>query len=112
MLEEFTAHPEARAGRPDGHRAGVRRVFPAQLRDPDRRRRGAGLPVHAALHRLRSRLNTGSSATVTLLAAIATVAIPLAGVIFLAVLQIGQMVTGISRWMATQRPDGAGRTRY
>jgi predicted PurR-regulated permease PerM len=49
--------------------------------------------------RVRTKLNTGLSATVTLLAAIATVAIPLSGVIFLAVLQIGQMVAGISRWM-------------
>ena len=49
--------------------------------------------------RLRGRLNTGLSATATLLAAIATVAVPLGGIIFLAVLQIGQMVDGISQWM-------------
>lgn len=51
--------------------------------------------------RLRGRLNVGLSATVTLLAAVAIVAIPLSGVIFLAVLQIGQMVGGISHWVAT-----------
>ena len=50
--------------------------------------------------RLRGRFNTGISATLTLLASIAVVGIPLAGVIFLAVLQIGQMVTGISHWLA------------
>lgn len=48
--------------------------------------------------RLRTSMNVGLSATVTLLAAVATVAIPLAGVIFLAVLQISQMVTSIGHW--------------
>jgi len=51
-------------------------------------------------NRLRTKMNVGLSATVTLLAAIAIVAVPLGGVIFLAVLQIGQMVSGISRWVA------------
>ncbi|MGE0215059.1 AI-2E family transporter [Mycolicibacterium sp.] len=50
--------------------------------------------------RLRARMNVGLSATVTLLAAIATVALPLAGVVFLAFLQISEMVTGISHWVA------------
>jgi predicted PurR-regulated permease PerM len=50
--------------------------------------------------RLRRRFNTGISATLTLLASIAVVGIPLAGVIFLAVLQISEMVTGISHWLA------------
>lgn len=50
--------------------------------------------------RLRQRFNTGISATLTLLASIAVVGIPLAGVIVLAVLQISQMVTGISHWVA------------
>lgn len=50
--------------------------------------------------RLRRSFNTGISATVTLLAAIAVVGIPLAGVIVLAVLQISQMVTGITHWVA------------
>lgn len=49
--------------------------------------------------RLRTRMNVGLSATVTLLAAAATVAVPLAGVIFLAVLQISQMVTSIGHWV-------------
>ncbi|MCG7597064.1 AI-2E family transporter [Mycobacterium sp. C3-094] len=48
--------------------------------------------------RLRARMNTGLSATVTLLAAIATVLIPLSGVIALAVLQINELVTSIGRW--------------
>ncbi|CAN5796186.1 AI-2E family transporter [soil metagenome] len=50
--------------------------------------------------RLRKRANTAISATLTLLAAVAIVGVPLAGVITLAVLQISQMVTGISHWMA------------
>ncbi|HNM85362.1 MAG TPA: AI-2E family transporter, partial [Mycobacterium sp.] len=51
-------------------------------------------------NRLRAKLNVGLSATLTLLAALLTVGIPLAGVVFLAVLQIGQMVSGISRWVS------------
>lgn len=51
-------------------------------------------------NRLRTKLNVGLSATATLLTAIAIVAVPLGGVIFLAVLQIGQMVTGIGHWVA------------
>lgn len=50
--------------------------------------------------RLRRRHNVGLSATMTLLTAIAMVAVPLSGIIFLAVLQIGQMVESIGRWMA------------
>lgn len=49
--------------------------------------------------RIRTKLNVGLSATLTLLAAIAIVAVPLSGVIFLAVLQIGQMVSGVSHWV-------------
>lgn len=48
--------------------------------------------------RLRSKMKVGFAATVTLLAATATVALPLAGVIFLAVLQISQMVASIGPW--------------
>ncbi len=48
--------------------------------------------------RLRRRMNVGLSATLTLFAAIATVALPLAGVIFLAFLQISQMVASVGRW--------------
>jgi predicted PurR-regulated permease PerM len=54
-------------------------------------------PVYS---RLRTRFNTGISATLTLLASIAVVGIPLSGVIVLAVLQISEMVTGIGRWLA------------
>ncbi len=50
--------------------------------------------------RLRARTNVGVSATVTLLAAIATVAVPLTGVAFLAFLQISQMVNSVSSWAA------------
>ncbi|GJF13844.1 AI-2E family transporter [Mycolicibacterium cyprinidarum] len=48
--------------------------------------------------RLRARMNVGLSATATLLTAIATVALPLTGVIALAVVQISQMVTSIGHW--------------
>jgi len=47
---------------------------------------------------LRARFNVAVSATLTLLATIATVAIPLAGVISLAVLQIGESMESIGRW--------------
>ena len=49
--------------------------------------------------RLRAKMNVGLSATVTLLTAIATVAVPLTGVVFLAVVQISQMVTSIGHWV-------------
>lgn len=49
--------------------------------------------------RLRARMNVGLSATLTLLAAIATVALPLAGVIFLAFLQISEMVRSVGHWV-------------
>ncbi|PRC43320.1 AI-2E family transporter [Mycobacterium sp. ITM-2017-0098] len=48
--------------------------------------------------RLRARLNVGLSATATLFAAIATVALPLAGVAFLAFLQISEMVKSVGHW--------------
>ncbi|CAA0132008.1 Putative transport protein [Mycolicibacterium vanbaalenii] len=50
--------------------------------------------------RLLAKMNVGLSATLTLLAAIATVALPLTGVAFLAFLQISQMVTSVSHWVA------------
>ena len=50
--------------------------------------------------RLRAKTNVGVSATATLLAAIASVAVPLTGVAFLAFLQISQMVTSVSDWVA------------
>jgi predicted PurR-regulated permease PerM len=49
--------------------------------------------------RFRQRMGTGLSATLTLFAAIATVAVPVSLVIVLAVVQIGEMVTGISNWV-------------
>ncbi|WP_199255304.1 AI-2E family transporter [Mycolicibacterium mengxianglii] len=49
--------------------------------------------------RLCKRFSSGWAATLTLLAAIATVGIPLGLVIFLAVLQIGQMVESIGQWV-------------
>ncbi len=48
--------------------------------------------------RLRGRLNIGLSATATLLAAVATVVVPLSGVIVLAILQIREMVTSVGHW--------------
>ncbi len=48
--------------------------------------------------RFRAKMNVGLSATVTLLIAIATVAVPLTGVIALAVVQISQAVTSIGQW--------------
>ncbi len=59
--------------------------------------------------RLRTKANVGLSATATLVAAVAIVAVPLAGVIFLAVLQISQMVTGISHWVATNDLTALGQ---
>lgn len=59
--------------------------------------------------RLRGRFNVGLSATITLLAAIAIVLLPLGGIVFLAVLQIGQMVNGISHWMAHTDLTDLGR---
>ena len=50
--------------------------------------------------RLRSRMNVGLSATVTLLTAILIVAIPLTGVGILAFMQISQMVDSVSRWVS------------
>lgn len=50
-------------------------------------------------NRLRARIGSGAAAAVTMLAAIATVAVPLSGVAFLAFLQISQMVTGIGHWV-------------
>lgn len=51
--------------------------------------------------RLRRRFGTGLSATLTLLAAILVVIIPVTLVVFLAIVQISQMVTTVSQWMAT-----------
>ena len=50
--------------------------------------------------RLRSKMNVGLSATVTLLTAILIVAIPLTGVGILAFMQISQMVDSVSRWVS------------
>jgi predicted PurR-regulated permease PerM len=51
-------------------------------------------------NRLRRKMNVGFSATLTLLAAFAIVLIPLGGVIFLAVMQISEMVTTVTHWVA------------
>ncbi|CAN5856814.1 AI-2E family transporter [soil metagenome] len=53
--------------------------------------------------RLLKRFKSGVAATLTLFAAIATVGIPLGLVVFLAILQIGQMVSSIGHWV--QRTD-------
>ena len=63
-------------------------------------------PVYS---RLRTRFNTGISATLTLLASVAVVGIPLSGVIVLAVLQISEMVTGYRPLARPERPDAPRR---
>ena len=50
--------------------------------------------------RFKNRFSTGLSATLTLLSSIAVVAIPVGGLIVLAVLQITQMVNTFSHWVA------------
>jgi predicted PurR-regulated permease PerM len=60
-------------------------------------------------NRLRTRMNVGLSATLTLLAALLIVGLPLSGVIFLAVVQIGQMVSGITHWVATNDLTALGQ---
>ncbi|MFV1362401.1 AI-2E family transporter [Mycolicibacterium elephantis] len=50
--------------------------------------------------RLRRRLSTGLSATITLLAAVLMVAVPIAGIVFLAIVQITHMVNAVSDWVA------------
>ncbi|KUI30702.1 hypothetical protein AU196_14350 [Mycobacterium sp. IS-1742] len=51
--------------------------------------------------RLRRRFGTALSATLTLLAAMLMVIIPVTLVVFLAIVQISQMVTTVNQWMAT-----------
>ncbi len=55
---------------------------------------------HPIYRRLRRRMNVGLSATSTLLAATLVVLIPVGGIIFLAIVQISQMVNEVSQWMA------------
>ncbi|BBY82321.1 AI-2E family transporter [Mycolicibacterium pulveris] len=50
--------------------------------------------------RLRRRLSTGLSAAITLLAALLMVAVPVAGIVFLAIVQITHMVNAVSDWVA------------
>jgi predicted PurR-regulated permease PerM len=52
-------------------------------------------------HRLQRRFSAGLSATLTLLAAVAVVIVPVAAIIFLAVVQITHMVTAVNGWVAT-----------
>ena len=97
-MAESHPHPEARPGCVDGDRTRFGAYF----------LRGYVLLIAVAAvlaylftplyQRLRSKMKVGFAATVTLLAATATVALPLAGVIFLAVLQISQMVASIGPW--------------
>jgi predicted PurR-regulated permease PerM len=51
--------------------------------------------------RLRRRFGTGLSATLTLLAAMLTVIIPVTLVVFLAIVQISQMISTVNQWMDT-----------
>ncbi|MCV7220181.1 AI-2E family transporter [Mycolicibacterium elephantis] len=50
--------------------------------------------------RLRRRLSTGLSAAITLLAALLMVAVPIAGIVLLAIVQITHMVNAVSDWVA------------
>ncbi|MEZ0365245.1 AI-2E family transporter [Mycobacterium sp. pUA109] len=50
--------------------------------------------------RLRRRFSTGLSATLTLVAAVATVIVPAAAVVLLAIMQITRMVGRVSEWVA------------
>ncbi|WP_102144776.1 AI-2E family transporter [Mycobacterium hubeiense] len=50
--------------------------------------------------RLRRRFNTGLSATLTLLTAVLMVIVPVAGFVFLAIVQITHMVNAVSGWLA------------
>ena len=52
-------------------------------------------------NRCRQRFNTGLSATLTVLAALATVIIPVGALITLAVLQISHMVVHVAEWVQT-----------
>ena len=52
-------------------------------------------------NRCRQRFNTGLSATLTVLAALATVIIPAGALITLAVLQISHMVVHVAEWVET-----------
>lgn len=52
-------------------------------------------------NRCRQRVNTGLSATLTVLAALATVIIPVGALITLAVLQISHMVIHVAEWVQT-----------
>ena len=52
-------------------------------------------------NRFRRKLNVGLSAAVTVLAALATVVIPLGFVVFLAGLQISHMVVHVAEWVET-----------
>ncbi|MDO3639168.1 AI-2E family transporter [Mycolicibacterium arseniciresistens] len=50
--------------------------------------------------RCRRRFGTGLSATLTLLAVIAAIIVPVSGLVFFAVVQITSMVSSVSAWMA------------
>lgn len=60
-------------------------------------------------NRCRRKLNVGLSATVTVLAALATVVIPLGFVVFLAGLQISHMVVHVAEWVQTADVSDLGR---
>ena len=55
---------------------------------------------HPIYRRLRRRMNAGLSATTTLLAATLMVLVPVGGILFLAIVQISQMINGVGQWMA------------
>ncbi|MEO8815869.1 MAG: AI-2E family transporter [Mycobacterium sp.] len=58
--------------------------------------------------RLQRRFSPGVSATLTLLATLATVIVPVGGVIALAIIQITRMVSMVSEWVAATDPSTLG----
>jgi len=59
-------------------------------------------------NKLRARMNTGLSTTLTVLAALATVVIPIIGVVSLATIQISHMLIGMATWARTADLNALG----
>ena len=60
-------------------------------------------------NRLRDRFNSGLATAVTVLAALATVVIPISGVISLATVQISRMLMGVAEWAKTADLNALGQ---
>src|SRR4030088_753676 len=61
--------------------------------------------------RLTKRVSKGLAATLTLLAAIGSVIVPIGLLVLLAVVQISHMVKSVSDWIGRGRPGGPGGKR-